>query len=37
MCVSLWRVIEMITPRDLAKADQLEAVLPLEKHLIITR
>lgn len=27
---------EMITPRDLAKAAQLEAVLPLEKH-IITR
>lgn len=28
---------EMITPRDLAKAEQLEAVLPLEKHLISTR
>ncbi len=27
---------EMITPRDLAQAKQLEAVLPLEKH-IITR
>lgn len=27
---------EMITPRDLAKAEQLDAVLPLEKH-IITR
>ena len=25
---------EMITPRDLAQAEQLEAVLPLEKHLI---
>ncbi len=27
---------EMITPRDLAKAEQLEEVLPLEKH-IVTR
>jgi hypothetical protein len=28
---------EMITPRDLAKAEQLETVLPLEKHLITRR
>lgn len=25
---------EMITPRDLSKAEQLEEVLPLEKHII---
>jgi uncharacterized protein YycO len=28
---------EMITPRDLAKAEQLETVLPLEKHIITRR
>ena len=28
---------EMITPRDLAKAEQLEEVLPLEKHVVLSR
>ncbi|MFN0080433.1 MAG: YiiX/YebB-like N1pC/P60 family cysteine hydrolase [Prosthecobacter sp.] len=28
---------EIITPRDLAKAEQLEEVLPLEKHVVLSR
>jgi hypothetical protein len=28
---------EMITPRDLAKAEQLEEVLPLEKHVVLSK
>jgi hypothetical protein len=27
----------MITPRDLAKAEQLEEVLPLEKHVVLSK